>query len=285
VGRHAIAAFLAVASVALGAGVAGCGSAAPSIGPVVRAADATAQVPGYRIAASMQVTTPVVGSLQMTMNGVYDRPTRSGFMTAAETVGGRQLQFSEVFSGLTFYLRTAHLPSLARLTHGRPWLKFDMSRMLGAMGVGALPTGTDPSQFVDYLRAVSSATTRQGSATIRGFATAHYHAVIDLDHYSKLVPRKEQATAQRGIRTLEAALGSHSMPLDVWIDHRNLVRRIRLAFSECISGQRIRFGMTMDLYSYGPQPQPSLPSSNRAYDVTPMMAATLSKIRFGCAAA
>ncbi len=280
-GRFA-SAVLVVASLAL---LSGCGSATPTtIGPVARAANVTAQVPGYRIAATMRVTTPVVGAVQMTMHGVYDRPTRSGAMTAAERVTGRQLQFSEVFHGLTFYLKTSALPQLSRLTGGKPWLKFDMSRMLGAMGVGALPTGTDPSQFVDYLRAVSSATTKRGTATIRGFSTVHYHAVIDLDHYTKLVPRAERSTAQRGIKTLESALGSHSMPMDVWIDHRNLVRRVEIAFSECISSQRIRFGMDMDLFNYGPQSQPTLPSADQAYDITPMMSATLSKVRFGCSA-
>jgi hypothetical protein len=282
VGRSAIAVFLVGASTALALG---CGSATQqTVGPVARAADVTAQVQGYRLAATMRITTPVVGAMQMRMNGVYDRPTRSGAMRATENVSGRQIHFNEVFSGLTFYMQTAQLPQLSRLTAGKAWLKVDMSRMLGAIGVGALPTGTDPSQFVDYLRAVSSATSRRGRARIRGFATVHYHVVIDLDHYTRLLPQGERASAGRGIKTLESALGSHSMPMDVWIDHHNLVRRVGLAFSECISGQRIRFGMTMDLYNYGPQTQPRLPIASQAYDITPMMASTLSKIRFGCTA-
>jgi hypothetical protein len=187
-----------------------------------------------------------------------------------------------VFSGLTFYIHAHGLPQLARLTGGKPWLKFDMSRMLGAMGIGALPTGTDPSQFVDYLRAVSSSEARTGTGIVRGVATTRYHATIDLDRYAKLVPVAQRATAQRAINTLESALGSHTLPIDVWIDRHHMVRRLGLTFAECVSGQRVHLGMQMDLYGYGPQPQPALPSARRAYDMTPLMAASLSKLKFGC---
>ena len=88
------------------------------------------------------------------------------------------------------------------------------------------PTGTDPSQFVDYLRAVSSSTKSLGAATIRGVSTTHYRATIDLTRYAKLVPPSQRAAAQRGISTLESALGSHTLPIDAWIDRKNLVRRI-----------------------------------------------------------
>ena len=281
VGRTVTALFLTGVALAIGAAMTGCGSS-QSFEPVERAADVTAARPGYRISATMNVTSPMVGRMQMRMDGVYDRPTRTGRITSAERVGGRELRFTEVFSGLTFYLRAQGLPELSRLTAGRPWIKFDMSRMLGAMGIGALPTGTDPSQFVDYLRAVSSSETRTGTATVRGVATTGYHSTIDLDRYSKLVPAAQRATAQRGIDTLESALASHTLPIDVWIDRHHMVRRLGLVFAECVSGQRIHLGMRMDLYNYGPQSRPALPRASQAYDITPLMAASLSKLKFGC---
>jgi hypothetical protein len=281
VGRYAIAIFLAGCLALL----AGCGSGTSSIVPVQRAADVTARLPGYRIAATMNVTTPVVGSMQMSMHGVYARATRSGRITGSESLAGRQFRFTELFSGLTFYLRASGLPQLNKLTAGRPWLEFDMSRMLGAMGVGALPTGSDPSQFVDYLRAVSASTGRKGHQTIRGVPTTRYHAVVNLDRYTALVPRGQRASAQRGIRTLESALGSHTMPIDVWIDRSNLVRRVHFSMAECIAGQRMHFDMTMDLFDYGPQAAPQVPSAARAYNITPLISSSLTKVKFGCTAA
>ena len=280
-GRKCIALVLAGAVPGIAGLIEGCGSS-QTVTAVTRAADVTTAMPGYRISATMSMTTPVVGRMQLRMNGVYDRPARAGSMTAAETVGGRELRFTELFSGLTFYMHATGIPQLSRLAGGRRWLKFDMSRMLGAMGIGALPTGTDPSEFVDYLRAVSSSETRMGTATVRGIATTGYHATIDLDRYSRLVPSAQRSTAQRGIDTLESALGSHTLPIDVWIDHRHMVRRLGLMFAECVSGHRIRFDMRMDLYDYGPQAPPSLPKATQVYDITPLMAASLNKIKFGC---
>lgn len=262
--------------------ISGCGSSAPkTVDPVARAADVTAAVPGYRIAATMSVSTPS-GPATTQLSGVYNRSDRTGQLTAAESVAGRRMSFTEVFSALTFYLHAVGFPELTQITGGKPWLKFDMSRLLGAMGLGSLPTGTDPSQFVDYLRAVSTSTKRVGMTTVRGIATTHYHATIDLTRYPKMVPRSQRATAARGISTLESALGSHTMPIEAWIDHHNLVRRMRLQFPECVASQRLSVGMTMDLYDYGPQPSTAVPRAADAYDVTPLLTSTLAKVKFGC---
>jgi hypothetical protein len=286
VGRKSLAISLVGVLVVLAAAlVAGCGSSSSSNAssdPVVRAANVTARVPGYRIAATASINTPASGPLQMQMNGVFDRVNRSGTMTAAETVAGHRFHFNEVFSGLTFYLNASGLPQLGRISGGKPWLKFDMSRMLGAMGLGSLPTGTDPTQFIDFLRAVSTSTTKQGTAKIRGITTTHYHAVVDLSKYPKLVPASQRAEAQRSVSTMISALGGHTLPMDAWIDASNLVRRAAFNFTECVAQQRVKFGMTMDIYDYGPQNQPQLPASTQAYDMTPLLSATLGRIKFGC---
>lgn len=269
--------------------VSGCGSSAHSHAaqlsvngdPVSQAADLTARVPGYRLAATMSVATPL-GPQTVQMSGVYDTVGRTGEMQTAETIAGHPLKITELFSGLTFYLRAAGIPGLSRLAGGKPWMKFDMSRMLGAMGLGSLPTGTDPSQFLDYLRAVSSSTTRLGTANVRGVPTTHYHARIDLARYPQLVPSAQRETAQRSVATLESALGGHVMPVDAWIDAGNRVRQIAFAFGECVANQRLRVNMTMDLYGYGPQTIPTLPKASQSYDLTPLIAASMSRIKLGC---
>jgi hypothetical protein len=284
VGRFPLAALTAIA-VTVGLAFSGCGSSSTTtVDPVARAADVTAQVPGYRLAATTTVTTPA-GPVTVAMNGQFDRATRSGELTSAETVAGHHLAITEVFSGLTFYLRAAGLPQLTRFTGGKPWLKFDMSQMLGAMGLGSLPTGTDPSQFLDYLRAVSASTKRVGSAAVRGVNTTHYHAVIDLSRYFNLVAPSQRAAAERSISTLEAALGGHMMPIDAWIDGRNLVRRMGFSLQECVANQKLNLGMTMDFYDYGLQPPTRLPNAAEAYDITPLLSSALGRLKFGCSSA
>jgi len=262
--------------------IAGCGSSGASRpDPVVRAAYVTAGVPGYRIAAQMNVDSPL-GSVAISMNGVYDRLNRRGQISAAESFAGKKINLTEVFSGLTFYMPTSAIPQLSKVAGGKPWLKFDMSRMLGAMGLSSLPTGTDPSQYVDYLRAVHASPKRIGSARVRGVATTHYRATIDLSRYADLVPSAQRAAAERGISTLERALGAHTLPVDAWIDHDNLLRRLAFRLPECVDNVRLSTSMTMDLYDYGTQKPASLPAAADAYDITPLLSSTLSAIHFGC---
>jgi hypothetical protein len=175
------------------------------------------------------------------------------------------------------------VPNAAKLAGAKQWLKLDMSRVIGGAGISSLPTATDPSQFVDYLRAVSSGITNAGGATVRGVHTTHYHAIVDLDRYPRLVaPRRRQAVAA-SVKNLETTLGSHKMPLDVWIDGQHLVRRLALDFGECVSGAHFRFSMSADLYDYGPQPRPKIPQDSQTYDLTPLLQATLRHVRLGCA--
>jgi hypothetical protein len=73
-----------------------------------------------------------------------------------------------------------------------------------------------------------------------------------------------------------------ALPIDVWIDHHHVVRRLGLMFAECVSGRRIHFSMTMDLYDYGPQARPSPPRATQVQDITQLVAASLHSIKFGC---
>jgi hypothetical protein len=280
VGRF-VASFLV--TVALGAGVlgvAGCGSSQQVDPAVTRAADVVSRVPGYRIDATMNINAGV-GNTLMHMTGSIDRVHRTGELVANQTVLGHQLNLTEVFSQLTFYLKAAGIPGLAKVTGGKQWIEFDMSRMLGAMGLSSMPTGSDPSQFVDYLRAVSSSTKSLGTATIRGVATKHYRATIDLSKYASLVPASQRAQAKRGIETLENALGSKTMTMDAWLDKQNLPRQIGINFSECVASRRARMAMTMDLYDFGPQKPVSVPSPSQAYDITPLMVKSLAQLKLG----
>ena len=203
-------------------------------------------------------------------------------MTVVADAAGHRVRMREVLSGMTVYMPTSAVTNAAKLAGGKSWLELNMSRAIGGAGISSLPTATDPSQFVDYLRAVSSGITNAGGGTVRGVRTTHYHAVVDLDKYPRLVPPSRRQAVATSVRNLEATLGSHSMPLDVWVDGRHLVRRLALSFGECVSGARFRFSMAMDLYDYGPQSRPNIPAAGQTYDLTPLLQATLQRVKLGC---
>lgn len=277
----------AVLAAACAVGVlSGCGSSSSSSshinGQVIRAADTTAQAPGYRMSGTGSVSSSRTGALAMALSGSFDRQDRTGSLTTTVQIDGRRIQIPEVFSQLTVYMSASAIPDAAGLTGGKSWLKIDMSRTLGAIGASSLPTATDPTQFVDYLRAVSSDTTRVGTATIRGVKTTEYRAVVDLDRYPDLVSAAQRPAVARSVKQLEAVLGGHTLPLHVWIDDHSLVRRLGFSFNECEANVKSSFAMTMDLYDYGPQPAPRIPPASSVYDITPLITEGLSHAKLGC---
>jgi hypothetical protein len=218
----------------------------------------------------------------MILAGTFDRTNQRGQLTTAVQVRGRSLQIAELVSRLSVYMGASVLPGGVHLTRGKPWLKLDLSHTIGAAGVSQLPTASDPTQFVDYLRAVSSATGHKGLEKVSGIPTAHYSATIDLDRYPALVSAAQRPAVRRSIDTLESALGSHSLPVDVWIDSQGLIRQISISFGECVSRTRLQYQMSLDLYDFGPQSTPPIPSNHSVYDLTPLISKALRHAKLGC---
>ena len=287
VSRKLITAAVTGLAIVAAIAISGCGatrSVSNAIDPVARAADVTVHAPGYHLTATIRVTS-ATANVNGTMSGVIDTVRRAGALTIRESLAGHTVSLAERVAGTTVYMRAPNQPALLRLTGGKPWLKMDLNRALGALGFGALPTqSSNPAQFVDYLRAVSAKTTRVGSETIGGVQTTHYHAVTDLDKYSKLFPASRHGSGARGIANLETIMGGHTMPMDVWIDSHQLVRRVSFGFTECIQNQHLHTVMTMNMSGYGPQSVPPAPAASQAYDITPLIAKEMKNVKLTCGA-
>ena len=180
--------MVVAAAIAGAAAISGCGATSAISGevdPVAQAATTTAHARGYHLSTTIVATGPAT-TVHGTMTGVIDSARRTGAFTLRESVAGHQVSIDERLSGTTVYMRLPNNPALNRLTGGKPWLKLDFSRALGAFGLGGLPTqGTNPAQFLDYLRTVGAKTKRIGTETIDGAQTTRYHVVVDLDNYPK----------------------------------------------------------------------------------------------------
>jgi hypothetical protein len=262
--------------------IAGCGSSGPPKADVVRAADTTAQAPGYRMAGIGLISGGRTGKIALALAGSFDRTDGLGSLITVVDVAGRRIELPELLSHLTVYVSAKAIPGGASLTGGKTWIKIDLSRTLAAISAGSLPTATDPTQFVDYLRAVGSNATRLGTATIRGIKTTHYRATVDLNRYPGLVAPSQREAVRHSVGQLEAMLGRDTLPFDVWIDDHSLVRRLDLSFTECVSNVKSSFSMTMDLYDYGRQSKPQIPPPKRVYDLTPLVSAGLKHAKLGC---
>lgn len=253
----------------------GCG-ASQVVDPVARAATATLGAQGYKMSATMTVSgggTPVTA----TMTGSIDGTSNSGTMMIDEVVDGQHINAPMIFSQLNFWMRSSAIPGAAQRTGGKAWIYVDMNKALGAMGVGSLPSTVNPSQFLDYLRTVGANPSRVGTLKIHSVQTTEYRALISLDRYGQ-----QYHVAAATTSTLERAMGTHTMPVEAWVDSQNRVRRIQVAFPECVEGTKLQFNMTMGIYSFGPQPQAQIPGRNAVYNLTPKLAAASRSLKLGC---
>jgi hypothetical protein len=273
----------ASAGIALALVAGGCGGSSRSSTDIVaRAAADTARVAGYRLAGTLAISNPVSGVTAMGLTGTFDRRDDRAKLSTVVQLRGHKIQTAELVSRLAVYMGASVLPGGTRLTGGKHWLKLDLSHAVGPAAVSSLPTASDPTQFVDYLRAVTSATASKGIQGVQGIPTARYTATIDLDRYPALVAAADRPAVQRSVTKLESALGSHKLPVDVWIDAHGLVRQLSVAFAECVARTHVQFAMTLDLYDFGAQATPAIPVDRDVYDLTPLIGKALHRAKLGC---
>ncbi len=257
--------------------ISGCG--ASQVDPVSRAAAATLSSSGYKMSAVMTVTgsaAPVAAK----MTGQIDTAANSGTMTIDESVGGQRLHAPAIFSQLNFWMKASAIPGAAGRTGGKEWIYVDMNKALATMGVGSLPSTINPSQFLQYLRTVGANPTVVGPVLIHGVHTTEYRAVVDLNRYAQ-----QYHVPARTITSLEAAVGGHSLPVEAWIDTQHRVRRLHVAFAECVAGSKLQFSMTMGIYGFGAAPQVQIPARSAVYNLTPLLATQSRVLKLGCSSA
>jgi hypothetical protein len=293
--RATVGAVLACAVAAIA--VAGCGSSSSTSAgsnQVVRAAYVSTSTSGYRMRFGITLSTsalpqPITGAGV----GRFNVHQRQGAVTldmnfgsipqVASVLGSSTLHLEELIDGTTVYIKlptslTSKIPSFG----SKPWLKIDLAKAAAAAGVPGLgslvsnPASSDPSQFLQYLRAAGTVT-KIGSDQVNGISTTHYRASIDLDKVPNALPSSSRSQAQAAIAGLEKVTNLHQIPVDVWIDNHNLVRRIRLAFREPVaSGQSVSTAINVDIVGYGPQPPPTLPPADQVTDASALAGSSAS---------
>ena len=274
VGAGALAALAAVLALTQGGGA----PLAPTT-PVTRAAYVTASEPGYKVAMSINET--VAGQpLSFTAQGSFSTGTQPhGSMTVLAPGG---ISISELVVGPDLYMA---LPGAAGAALApTPWVKAKLAALTGASGFNLSTTGpSDPSQELDLLRSAGQVTA-VGSETVRGVATTHYHAVVDLNRYPSVVPPSLRAAALHAAAVLERVTGQSTLAADVWVDRNGLVRRLSLDLSVCSSVGTVDATLNMELYDFGRQPAVSAPPASEVTDVTSTLASQVAQStqQLGC---
>jgi hypothetical protein len=236
--------------------VAGCGGGSTlSFDPAASAAT-TADAGSAKVA----FTTTVSGAANVHMSGQgavdFDRRTATMTFDVGDLLRSSGLpaaadeQWTILTNGLVVYMRAPTLTQ--RLPGGKQWLKLDVEQLAKShnLDLGQLQdlTQNDPTQLLDYLKAVSGKIEEVGSEDVRGVSTKHYRAKVDLDKVADQAPAAARRSVRASIRSLERSLGTHQLPVDVWVDSQNRVRRFSQHLTVALGGN---VDFTVDFFDFG----------------------------------
>lgn len=292
--RRLLTLFAAAAVAVIAAGCGSSVSAGPDLTSFEPAATASAASDTGRFELDLELTLPGTDkALGLSASGGFDTPEQraqivldlsavaeliAGFGSALGGTTSGDLptdpdawQLEAIQDGDTVYVRS---PLLAKeLPAGKTWIKGSGKELAAQAGSGldqfGSLAGTDPRDAFAVLKAVSGSIETVGGETVRGTDTTHYRATIDLAKAMALVPADKQDSLG-GLDALLGKAGLSAIPLDVWLDSEQRVRKLELELEigDPDSGQQVRAAMAMELYDYGEPLDLSLPAAEDVVDAS-----------------
>ena len=230
----------------------------------------------FRLDATMQARSASGSSQSATItgSGQVDFATRA-FTVSVNAPSGGTIKILLV-NGIEY----VQVPAAARsqIPGHKAWVSVNLNKVsqakLGASFSQVAGVGNDnPTQALTQLLAVSSGVSKAGSAIVAGVPTTEYQARVSLAKVAAKVQAKVGAKAAQAVRQEIKALGTATVPVDVWIDARHLVRQIRYQTpipaastgGPSGSGKAV---LTMTFTSFGAPVHLSRPSASQTADIT-----------------
>ena len=256
-----IAVLLALAA-ALLAGA--CGSGGGDAAERVRAAaDRTLAEGSARVALNLTFSISAV-SADVSGEGVVDLDQRRGSFTLDLGSLGMGLggEVEAVLDRGGIFVKAP-----AVLGGGKPWLKVDLAALGAQLGVdiGALGglQSADLSQALAFLERGASGMAKVGSERVRGADTTHYRGTLDLGQVAADLPEDARASVDAAV----AALGTMTVPADVWLDGDGRMRKVRLAVESGPKGAPATGAIEFELYDFGVQADVAVPPADQVSDL------------------
>jgi hypothetical protein len=283
--------LLAVLTVSL----AGCGArdtVSKSLDPVAAAATNTARLPTTHMSMTATMSVPgLAAPIQMSGQGAVDNVRKRGSMSldmsslasSMPAAGGlndpslwRGEYVFDFSGGMVIYMR---FPFMSKaLDGGKSWVRMDVGSMGREMGVNLdqlmQMNQSNPAQQLEFLRAVSGRFTKLGSGRVRGVTTTRYRTSIDIRKYPNLVPEKQRKAMKKAIDTLVGVMGKPTYPVEVWIDAKQLVRRMTMRMEMKAPTGSVAFAMSMDFFGFGRPVSVAFPRPEETVDMTNLLQQT-----------
>jgi hypothetical protein len=261
---------------ALALALASCGDGGDSShGTLADAADRTLDTRTANLSVDATVEVDGLPSARIRMEGDGQMDLERNLvqleLEAAVPEEDERIEMEEVMTGngSVVYLRSPRF--LEDLPDGKEWVKLDLVKASKELGVDptALPQASqnDPAEMLRFLRAVGRV--RQfGWENLDGVATNHYKANVDVRRYLDLVPAGRRADARRSVRRLIDLMGGRSrIPMDVWVDESDLVRRLAMDMRTTLpGGSSMRMTFDMRFSDFGSDVDIEVPDEDETID-------------------
>jgi hypothetical protein len=204
-----------------------------------------------------QATGTVKADLAGTMQTkpLAGRMTMTGMQVAGQDVG----TLTALITPQAMYVK---MPMLADQL-GKPWFEIKFSDIKAASGLdlGQLTSQAQqmqPAQYIEQL-AASGDVRAVGTETVNGIRTTHYSGSVSIEeslsHYSEAMRRQLETTMKQS--------GFTGSDIDVWLDDKGLVRRVR---SSAVGGKGT-FSLSMDVLAYGVPVDVTPPPASQVADL------------------
>lgn len=254
----------------------GCGGA--SLEGVAQAASKTANADSVHFAMTTTQTLPGGQQAAITGEGAFDGPGGKLTMTMdmsslASAFGGSVppggFRIDAVMDDLVMYMR---VPALAAfLPAGKQWVRMDLEKLGESAGLNmqqlmSMGGGNDPRRMLDYIRSAADLE-EAGEDTVRGVATTRYSGTFDVTKALDALPAEQRPLAEAGMAMLRQA-GLDQVPVQVWVDEDDYVRRIRQTYSLKLGGQQSSTSVELEFFGFGDPVNVTIPPADQTVDVS-----------------
>ncbi|HKA92303.1 MAG TPA: hypothetical protein VKE97_00770 [Acidimicrobiia bacterium] len=206
-----------------GTGVAAAGNSNRDLDRVARSGDELVKSGSAKFRGRSRQDAGGAGS-KVAFDGTFDFSRQAGeYSTSLAALGvpGNEKVRGLLLNGTVLLGLNAlrNEPGFESVPEGKEWLQLDPA-VFGTSEV----VQRDPSSSLDALRGATGRVTRVGTDEVRGVDTTHYRVTLDL---AKAISNAPEAQRDR-VETSVIALGTRTIPADVWIDGKGRVRKLRL---------------------------------------------------------
>jgi hypothetical protein len=243
------------------AGAAGAVDSEGDLARITKSGDELAKAGGAKFRGT---TTAAAGgdNTRVTFDGSFDFKNRTGeYSVDAAAIG---LQGSgkvrTLVAGGVLYLSLDALeggdPSSTPDLAGKKWLKLDPQVFGGGGEIGQ----SDPNGSLDALKGAKGDVKRIGSEKVRGTSTTRYRVAIDAEQAVNSAPEEQRDEVRNSI----GALGSRTIPADVWVDGKGRLRKVRLRVAA--SSSNTKGSVSFEYFDLGARVNVEAPPANEVVD-------------------